>query len=117
MLLSKRAFHLREEFHNVASAKVGDDFILTKGACVIFWMIYVAKACSLRHLDAGEHFCRTVCGKGVLRQGNVAFVKEQEMTPRKYINELSGFERLIFSKLYAGGFSKKLYRLFEYEKK
>lgn len=45
------------------------------------------------------------------------FVKEQEMTPRKYINELSGLERLIFSKLYAGGFSKKLYRLFEYEKK
>ncbi|MBP3414184.1 MAG: class I SAM-dependent methyltransferase [Clostridia bacterium] len=45
-----------------------------------------------------------------------AFVKEHEMTPRKYIDELKGLERLVFAKLYAGGFSKKLYRLFEYKK-
>ena len=45
------------------------------------------------------------------------FVKEQSMIPQKYINELKGLERFIFAKLYAGGFSKKLYRLFEYAKK
>ena len=47
----------------------------------------------------------------------LVFVKEHIMTPQKYINELRGFERFVFAKLYAGGFSKKLYRLFEYKKK
>ena len=47
----------------------------------------------------------------------LAFVKEREMTPKKYIDELKGLEKLFFAKLYAGSFSKKLYRLFEYEKK
>ena len=46
----------------------------------------------------------------------LAFVKEHTMIPEKYIDELKGFERFIFSKLYAGSFSKKLYRLFEYKK-
>ncbi len=44
------------------------------------------------------------------------FVKEHDMAPKKYIDELKGFEKFIFSKLYAGGFSKKLYRLYEYKK-
>ena len=48
---------------------------------------------------------------------NLSFVKEHAMTPQKYIDELKGFERFIFAKLYAGSFSKKLYRLFEYKKK
>ncbi len=44
------------------------------------------------------------------------FVKEHTMIPQQYIDELKGFERLVFAKLYAGNFSKKLYRLFEYRK-
>lgn len=46
----------------------------------------------------------------------LVFVKEHTMIPQKYIDELKGFERFIFAKLYAGGLSKKLYRLFEYKK-
>ena len=46
----------------------------------------------------------------------LTFVKEHTMIPEKYIAELKGFERFVFEKLYAGGFSKKLYRLFEYQK-
>ena len=46
----------------------------------------------------------------------LSFVKEQEMTPQKYIDRLHGAEKLIFSKLYAGSFAKKLYRLYEYKK-
>ena len=45
------------------------------------------------------------------------FVKEHDMTPQKYINELKGLEKVVFAKLYAGDFSRKLYRLFEYKKK
>ena len=48
---------------------------------------------------------------------SLAFVKEQAMTPQKHIDELKGSERFIFASLYAGGFSKKLYRLYEYRKK
>ena len=47
----------------------------------------------------------------------LTLVKEHEMTPARYVDELKGAERFIFSKLYAGGLSKKLYRLFEYKKK
>ena len=47
----------------------------------------------------------------------LAFIREHTMIPPKYINELRGFERLLFAKLYAGNFSKKLYRLFEYKMK
>ena len=44
------------------------------------------------------------------------FVKEHTMIPKEYVNELKGAERFIFSRLYAGSFSKRLYRLFEYAK-
>jgi len=48
---------------------------------------------------------------------DLTFVKEHTMTPQKYVDELKGFERFVFAKLYAGSFAKKLYRLFEYKKK
>ena len=50
----------------------------------------------------------------LLENGDFTFVKEHNMTPQYFIDELSGVEKLVFRKLYAGKFSKKLYRLFEY---
>ena len=47
----------------------------------------------------------------------LTFVKEHTMIPEKYIDELKGSERFIFANLYAGSFSKKLYRLYEYRKR
>lgn len=47
----------------------------------------------------------------------LAFAKEYTMIPKKYIDELKGAERFVFARLYAGGFSKKLYRLYEYQKR
>ena len=52
----------------------------------------------------------------VYQTEKIAFVKEHTMIPKKYVDELKGIERFIFAKLYAGGFSKKLYRLYEYKK-
>ena len=46
----------------------------------------------------------------------LAFIKEHVMIPKKYVDELKGFEKFVFAKLYAGSLSKKLYRLFEYKK-
>ena len=51
-----------------------------------------------------------------LQIGGLKFVSEHSMTPDRYIDQLKGAERSIFKKLYAGPFSKKLYRLYEYKK-
>lgn len=48
--------------------------------------------------------------------GKLTYLKEHTMVPQKYIDALKGSERFVFAKLYAGDFSKKLYRLFEYKK-
>ena len=50
------------------------------------------------------------------QSGGLVFAKEHTMTPQRYINELKGLERAVFGKLYAGSFSARLYRLFEYRK-
>ncbi|MBQ5770923.1 MAG: class I SAM-dependent methyltransferase [Clostridia bacterium] len=50
-----------------------------------------------------------------LESQGVIFKKEHEMTPKAYISELSGMEKRVFEKLYAGSFSKKLYRMYEFE--
>ena len=52
----------------------------------------------------------------VYQNDELIFVKEHMMIPQKYIDELKGFERFVFAKIYAGRLSKKLYRLFEYKK-
>ncbi len=51
-----------------------------------------------------------------LENDALTFVQEHIITPQKYIDELKGIEKHIFKKIYAGRFSKKLYRLYEYRK-
>jgi len=38
------------------------------------------------------------------------------MTPKGYMDELTGMEKQVFQKLYAGKMAQKLYRLYEYKK-
>lgn len=45
----------------------------------------------------------------------ISFVREHEMTPDILIDELKGMEKIIFKKLFGGGISKKMYRLYEYK--
>lgn len=49
-----------------------------------------------------------------LECGSFKFVKEHDMTPDVFINELEGIEKAIFKKLYSGGIAKKMYRMYEY---
>ncbi|MBO5783653.1 MAG: class I SAM-dependent methyltransferase [Clostridia bacterium] len=51
-----------------------------------------------------------------VQQGRLLYTKEHLMTPKTYTDELAGMEKAVFCKLYAGKFSKKLYRLYEYQK-
>ena len=50
-----------------------------------------------------------------LETEGITFRVEHEMTPESCLQQLQGMEGRIFRKLYAGNFSKKLYRLFENE--
>ena len=43
------------------------------------------------------------------------YVKEHDMTPNTLVNELSGMEKAIFKKVFAGSFSKKMYRMYEFK--
>ena len=52
-----------------------------------------------------------------LEHNNFRFVKEHEMTPDAFINELEGFEKAIFKKLYSGSIAKKMYKMYEYIQK
>lgn len=52
----------------------------------------------------------------LLENGALFFVKEHTMTPQNCIDELSGIEKHVFQKMYAGKLSEKLYRLYEYRK-
>ena len=49
-----------------------------------------------------------------LESSNFKFVKEHDMTPDVFVNELEGIEKAIFKKLYSGGIAKKMYRMYEY---
>ena len=46
----------------------------------------------------------------------LGFIREHEMTPDDLIGQLHGLERRIFCRVFAGSFSKKLYRMYEYER-
>ncbi len=50
-----------------------------------------------------------------LEKAGVNFVTEREITPLSLINELKGFERFFFKRVYGGKISKKLYKLYEYK--
>ena len=52
----------------------------------------------------------------LLQSDALRFVAEHEMTPAHYINQLYGAQKGIFSTVYAGKLSKKLYRLYEFKK-
>ena len=52
----------------------------------------------------------------VLEGSGLAFVQEHDMTPDDLIDQLTGMEKIIFKKLYAGTIARKMYRLYEYRK-
>lgn len=54
----------------------------------------------------------------VLEDGTgLSFVEEGELTPAYLVDELNSMEKVIFKKVFAGNFAKKMYRLFEFGNK
>ena len=48
-------------------------------------------------------------------KSKLVFVKEHNMTPPKYIDELKGMEKMIFKKVFAGKFASSMYRMYEFK--
>ena len=53
----------------------------------------------------------------LLETDGIKFCQELDMTPADLIDQLQGMEMTIFKKLYAGAVARKMYRLYEYEKR
>ena len=66
--------------------------------------------------DVGVRAVYGINEPNMLATDNFHFQQELNMTPKRYINELKGVEKVVFKKLYAGKLSKKLYKLYEYKK-
>lgn len=50
-----------------------------------------------------------------LETSGLEYLQEHDMTPKDLIFQLTGMERFLFQKLYAGNMSKKLYKMYEYQ--
>lgn len=91
------------------------------GASVLIdcYSVFAAKMSKYKNPvnDVGVTSVHGIDDPTVVGSDSAAYVKEHCMTPENYIDGLTGTEKLIFRKLYAGGFAKKLYRLYEYGKK
>jgi len=48
-------------------------------------------------------------------KSDLFFEKEHSMTPLKYMDELTGTERAVFKRLYAGKIAKSMYRMYEFK--
>lgn len=46
---------------------------------------------------------------------HIHFTEEHTMTPKHLVAQLKGFEHFFFQHMFAGGMTRKIYRLFEYE--
>ena len=49
-------------------------------------------------------------------KSGLVFVKEYDMTPQKYIDELQGMERTVFKALFSGKIANSMYRMYELKK-
>ena len=65
--------------------------------------------------DVGVTQVYGVAAPEELQASGLRFVREHDMTPGAMIDRIPGIARRIFRKMYAGNFSKKLYRLYEFE--
>ncbi len=67
----------------------------------------------IKDVGAGASF--GIDEHGIFENEKIAFSGELCMTPEEKINELSGFEKAFFKKMFAGKFAKKLYKIYTYE--
>jgi len=66
--------------------------------------------------SVGASVCTGIDDPHTLICGELRYDRELSMTPEEMILQLKGFERWFFRKMFAGGFAKKIYRMYAYRK-
>ncbi|WP_432650044.1 class I SAM-dependent methyltransferase [Huintestinicola sp.] len=95
------------------SRKYGRLFILAD-----VYTVFAAKAIKYKNPinDVGVTEVYGIDSPDELETEEVRFKAEHSMTPQKLVDKLQGFERTFFNTVFAGKATKKIYRLFEFEK-
>ena len=81
------------------------------------YTVFAAKASKYKNPvnDVGVTMLQGIDDPKILEKDTgLVYIREHDPTPDKFIDELSGMERVIFKKLFAGRLAKKIYRLYEY---
>ena len=84
------------------------------------YTVFAAKASKYKNPvnDVGVTVLHGIDDPKILEKDTgLIYIREHDLTPDVLINELSGMEKVIFKKLFAGKFAKKIYRLYEYKSK
>lgn len=82
------------------------------------YTVFAAKASKYKNPinDVGVTKVYGIDNPEVLEENaGVVFLREHEMTPAIFMNQLRGVEKLLFRKVYGGKLARKMYRLYEYE--
>ena len=95
------------------SQKYGRLFIMAD-----VYTIFSAKATKYKNPinDVGVTEVYGIDSPEELETEEIRFKEEHSMTPPKLVSQLQGFERSFFNTVFAGKTTKKIYRLFEFEK-
>lgn len=95
------------------SQKYGKLFILAD-----VYTVFAAKATKYKNPinDVGVTEVFGIDSPDELETEEIRFKAEHSMTPQKLIDQLRGFEKAFFNTVLAGKTTKKIYRLFEFEK-
>ena len=84
------------------------------------YTVFAAKASKYKNPvnDVGVTVLHGIDDPKILEKDTgLVYIREHDLTPEVLINELSGMEKVVFKKLFAGKFAKKIYRLYEYKSK
>ena len=81
------------------------------------YTVFAAKASKYKNPvnDVGVTVLHGINDTKILEKDTgLVYIREHDLTPDVFIDELSGMERVIFKKMFAGKIAKKIYRLYEY---
>ncbi len=116
VVLEGISMYLSEEIIKNLFAAISEKFPEAE----IIMDVYTEKAVKASRIknpiqDVGALTSFGVDDPSVFEFEKIKFSGEKEMTPEEKINELSGFEKAFFKKMFAGKFAKSLYKIFTYE--
>lgn len=118
ILLEGVSMYLSNEQLQTLFKKISDIF----SNCMILMDVYSNFAAKMSKYknpvnDVGVSVVYGLDNPLLVANEQLEFVSEIDMTPTSLIEEINGFDKVIFKKLYAGKFANSLYHLYNYKSK